>query len=235
MAAGDALTKVVNIDDRRVVRALRSVEEALGGRESLSDTLLDLEDIDSHDPGIQKITLLARMLVDPKHQSKSLATLCSDVGLSVGKFLQLFHKAKGARALTVAISKLHDRLPEIADDIAKKSVTRKVRCWSCGGMGKRRDDKGAITKEPCPLCRGRGFDIEHSDVERQKLAAQITNLVQPAGSPKVQVNTQVNVEGQHPGIRTSAAFREATDRLLYPGKTQRADTVDAELVKGERG
>lgn len=238
MPAGDSLTKVVNIDDRRVVRALRKMEDALGGREALSDTLSDLSDVDSQDPSVQKATALASMLADPAHSSKSLATLCAEVGLSVGKFLKLFHDAKAARSFSITLSRFHDDLPRMADDIMKKAVTRKVKCRICKGIGRQHDAEGKLTKLACSKCFGTGVVVEESDYQRQKLAAEITGLVQNGSGTRVQVNTQVNVN-EATGARTSASFREATDRLLYPGKSRKPQQlsapIEAEIVNEKEG
>lgn len=222
--------------DHRVEEALASLEAALGGRSKIIATLMQLT------PGEDETNFM-EMLADPRNDTQNLAKVAALAGLSVGRVLQIFKEAKGAEAYVRSINRVYDRLPEIAGDIADRSVPTLARCAPCRGTGVIDSTTGQAQvpgADPAKLvdcwpCEGTGKVTVLPDLERQKLALQIGGLVKKDGTV-IMGNVDARVTN-NAFIRTTPDWRTATDRLLFPGKAREtaATVVDAEIVDAEVG
>lgn len=235
--AKDPLSKPISLAhlDQRVEEALSSLERALGGRHSLISSLLQANLGDAENNFME-------MLADPRNDAINLAKVAGLAGLSVGRVLQIFKEAKGAEAYVRSINRVYDRLPEIAGDIADRSVPTTTRCVPCRGTGVVDQTTGAAQvpgADPANLvacwpCEGLGTVVVHPDLERQKLALQIGGLVKKDGTV-IMGNVDARVTN-NAFIRSTPDWRTATDRLLFPGKAREvAKVVDAgeDVVEAE--
>jgi RecJ-like exonuclease len=123
-------------------------------------------------------------MCDPKRQRDSLVVIARDAGMLPSHVIDLFRNASFAKANALAFAQLTEKLPEIAKDIADKSVDAKIECPSCFGEG----EVEGIGK--CPQCLGKGKVFRTSDLDRQKIALTSTGLLKQGAG--VNVNVQQN-------------------------------------------
>lgn len=222
---------------RDVDQALASLEKALGGRSQILSTLVQADLTDDEQ-------LICDLLADPQNDNRSLAKVCGIAHYSLSRLLDLFKKAKGAEAYIKSVNRVYEKLPDIAGDIAERSVPQKARCGDCRGIGlvKRvdvdddgkpkfsEDGKRVWIEEQCWPCEGTGQITILPDLERQKLALQIGGLIKEKGPAVI-----VDQRNQLAFSRTNSDFRSATDALLFGRKTPEAQpeaqVVDAEVVQ----
>lgn len=217
----------------RVANALKGIEEAAGGRMKLI-TELSAANLT---PDLEYVVGL---IADPRNDTKTLARICSMADITVGKFLSLMGEVKMSRAILDAQDRVARLLPEVAEDLMKRSVPYTVECSGCMGTGnvmvikRGQNVGGGGTPEepdevPCPECRGRGELSRQPDFERQKIALEMAGMIKRGGG--VQVGVQVNTPGLIPPLTTSSKFRGATDRLMFGRRAPESQTVDAEVVE----
>jgi len=219
--------------NQRVEEALTSLERALGGRHSLIASLLQANLGDSENTFME-------LLADPRNDTANLAKIAGLAGLSVGRVLQIFKEAKGAEAYVRSINRIYDRLPDIAGDIADRSVPTTTRCALCRGTGVVDSTTGAAQvpgADPANLvacwpCEGLGKVVVHPDLERQKIALQIGGVLKKDGTV-IMGNVDARSVVNNAFIRSTPDWRTATDRLLFPGKSREVVKVveEAEIVE----
>lgn len=210
---------------KAVETALATLEEALGGREAIT-TSLSLASLSEEE------TTVLYLLCDPANAGKSLAWVVGSAGITIGKLLELFSKGEFADSYVKAIRKVYKAIPDVAEDVMKGAVTRFKTCSVCEGVGKvtiRREvfEADGAQKKPrefedvvkrCLNCEGSGKVEIEADLERQKVALQMGGLLKQPGGVVVNNTQQTTNNSANVTIRSSADFRTATDRLLYPGR-----------------
>lgn len=211
-------------------RALATFEQAVGGRAALVSALQHAISTDDDE-------FVVGMIADPRNDLRSLGTICRQGNVKFTAILRLFRDAGFVKAQLEAFQRVWALLPEVAGDIAARSIPHYVVCSGCGG------DKVVLVKEkqeqengreieveierPCPFCRGAGEILKEPDFERQKLTLEIGRML-PAKGAGVQVGVQVNAQQQVGifGADVLKEFRASSDRLLYPGR--RREVVEAQ-------
>jgi len=214
-------------------RAISSFEKVVGGRGSLVAAMHANPELRDE----QRI--IVDLLSDPANDQTPIGEICHTAGVHIGDILQLFKSGRFARAQVEAIDKLAEKLPEIAEDFASRAVEREVACSGCRGTGDViNPNDGEVTR--CLNCRGTGRVTEVPTLDRQRLAFELGGL-----GPRKEKGAGVNIgifNPSHDARVTSSDLkdlREATTRLLYPGRHGGEDTsavvdtsgaTDAEVI-----
>jgi hypothetical protein len=222
--------QVISLDPHpKVVEALAQLEEAVGGRDQIAANLQISQDLTVEE------TILSNLLADPANQNKSLAELCGQTGITIGRVLEMFSKAEGAQAYAKSLSKIYRKLPDVVGDVMDRALPRQKLCIPCKGAGRITTRKEGETLEvECLACGGAGTTIEEAELERQKIALQLGGFLKD--KPGVLINSTTNNVSQTMNLqvlKSTPDFRTATDRLLYPHKEKAlpAGAVDAEIVE----
>jgi len=229
---GDLEQAVVPLDPHpKVIAALEQLEEAVGGREHIA-TALQI----SHEKLTVEEEILMNLLADPENQSRSLAELCGQTGITIGRVLEMFAKAEGAQAYVKSLNRIYRKLPDVVGDVMNRALPRMKVCGACRGLGKYEVKKdGESIETVCLACGGAGNIEEVPELERQKVALQLGGLMKEKNGG-VQINSTTNNVNQTMTlnvVKSTPDFRTATDRLLYPHKEKAlpAAPVDAEVVE----
>jgi len=237
----DKIVQAGRTMQERVDHALRQLERALGGRDAIASALHCAEDLTPDE------TRVANLLADPSHARKPIRQVlqAADPTLTIGRLLKIFAKGKGAEAYALSLAKIYDGAPKTAAYLMETSVPHKGNCPECYGRAKRIVKELAcehppdappcekcagsgkiLIEGPCRRCEGTGRVEKEPETERIKLALQAAGIVKDAG---VRVsNTTVNASIEATLVQTSAAFRSATDKILWQQPEQ---VQDAEVVK----
>lgn len=199
----------------RAIEALRHLEDSVGGRDGLIDTLVlaKLDDRQQH---------FLRMLADPARATDSLATLCRDAALKPNDLIEMYRSASFAKANALAIGRAATAIPAIVDDLADKSVDRVVMCRACRGTLV--DSAGGR----CPACAGKGTMVLDSDLARQHTLLDMLGLGRKAAGGATIINTNAQINQTSVGSLFSS-FVKATDRAAYAVDTPPTDVVEGEL------
>jgi hypothetical protein len=191
--------------------ALDTFEDSVGGRQALVEAL-SLSSLD------KKQEHLLHLLSDPAREHDGLATIARDAGINPGQILDLFRNAAFAKAHAISLGKLSESLPNIMDDLISKSVDAEVQCPECRG-----EQLGE--SQTCFTCHGRGTIMRSSDIDRQKVALEVSSLLKKGGGVNVNVNQAVGIV--QPGSFFSRYVKDS-DAAAYD-----VDTIDAEPVTSE--
>lgn len=168
------------LESRKTKSALESFEDAVGGRQTLIDTI-SMANLD------KKQEHFLRILCDPARSRDNLATICRDTGMVPSQVIDLFRTASFAKAHAIGMGVISEAVPAIMKDIAEKSVDAEVICPSCLGN----DNPLGV----CQRCNGAGRVLRESDIDRQKIALEVSGMLKKGGGVNVQVNQQVNTVG----------------------------------------
>jgi len=237
--------------------ALRKLERALGGRAAIAAALHLAEDITASEKAV------AEAIANPRNARRSLRRLIADTDpdMTFAKVLKMFAKGRTAETYAKTINNIHRGLPAAADHLMKTSVPYPQQCPAChgkkkvaeGGSVKCEDCRGAgcgvcrgagsfRAMVPCLQCAGTGELLREPDTDRMRLAFQVSGMLQQGGGISI-TNNQVTQQVEATFVQTSAAFRSATDNLLWapaaalppaqPEEYFEKPAVEAELVEEE--
>lgn len=178
-------------------QAIDTLIKALGGRESLLDTLAVASDA----PEVEGIISL---LLDPRYAKMSIRSICHMAGLTVVDLFAALKKAMITRAHLVAYKAITDAIVPVVEDVMKRAAPYTIPCYGCGGGGTIADPDKPLLSEPtpmiCPDCKGGGKLLQLPDLDRQKLALELAQLVQKSAGLQIQQNTlQVSAGGSDGG------------------------------------
>lgn len=206
-SGGAALTRS---DRDSADQALGAFLTALGGRQKLVEAL----EIGAPQAEIDKVLDL---LADPRYDGWSLRRICEMAGLAVPDLLVAFRSATLIKAQIAATQTIAAGIVPVVADIMHRAAPHELPCGACGGLGE-------ITPEPtkkqpnpspedCKACRGTGREQVLPELERQKLAIELADLVKKGGG--ISLNQQ-NVTIAAGGSTTGALERmqQAVGRVL---------------------
>lgn len=204
---------------------INAFERTLGGREALVDALA----LDDSAPIVQ----LTNALCDPSFDKQSLASIALKVGLTFSDLLRAYRNAALAKAHIVAVNKLVTKIPEIIDDIVKRSAPYDEPCERCNGKGvitrMGRATKTGGPTEPieiaCSTCHGVGTIHRLPDLDRQRLVLELSELLKTPGSSRT-VMQQINMPAASDvpgstrvGPGALEQMQQAVTSILYASKT----------------
>lgn len=161
--------------------AIEQVVKALGGRGNLLDALSVAADA----PEVEKIV---QLLVDPRYDQISLRRLCSMAGLTVVDLFAAYKKAMVVKAQLVAYQAITDHLLPVVVDVMKRAAPYKIPCYDCAGSGEMAGEKPGDPKVICSTCAGQKELLQLPDLDRQKLALELGQLVQKSAGINIQQN-----------------------------------------------
>lgn len=168
--------------------AIRRFEEALGGRESLVETLISSPELTEDQQRIVGI------LADPRSDATTLGVLCKKAGILPGQLFKLYRDAAIAKAHIEVIHRTASKIGEVAEDILRRSLPHESPCETCKGIGQLTDEptKGNPNPSPypCHACSGRGIQKVDSSLEHQKIALTLVGTLKQGGGG-IQVTNQI--------------------------------------------
>lgn len=226
------LTQAIAKVPKRIEDALNTFETTLGGREKVLSSLFAL-------PPTNEIDYVVGLIADPRNDDLSLAQICAIGGISIGKLLAFWKDASGMKAQLEAIDKISRYLPDVVEDVMKRSLPMEEPCYRCETTGKVESPKagGGTETVICFKCQGSGKLITAPNLETQKVAIQLGGFLKQG--PSVSINTQFNKQENNAYFSRDdfQSFRSASDKLLFPGKERvtpqleyEEEPADAEII-----
>jgi hypothetical protein len=159
-------------------RAVEAFQQAVGGRAALIDAL----EIGSPRPEIDKVLDL---LADGRFDRTSLREVCDLAGITVAELMVAFRSATLIKAQIAATAQIAARIGPIVDDVLTRAAPHDAICETCGGRGQITPDPTRVvpnpSPQPCRPCQGRGHRRVVPDLERQKLALDLAELLKKSG------------------------------------------------------
>lgn len=207
--------------------AIDQVVKALGGRGNLLDALSVAADA----PEVEQVVSL---LLDPRYDQYSLRKLCTMAGLTVVDLFAAYKKAMVVKAQLIAYQAITDHLLPVVVDVMRRAAPYKIPCYDCAASGLVAGEKAGDPPVTCPTCAGQKELLQLPDLDRQKLALELGQLVQKSAGINIQQNTGVVVpppdvdpaQGRGTLIELQHAIAE-----LQSGP--RTPIIDATLVPAE--
>lgn len=190
--------------------AVTLVEEALGGRQKLLEALAFAE-------STPLVSRLLGLLGDPEHDVLSLAQICARGNLTPGDLLAAYRQAKLGIAQALATQAIADKLPEVTADVMLRATPHEVECPTCRGVGtiQPKPTKKDPHPEPesCPTCQGQQYIGVLPDLDRQKVALDLGQLIPK--SPGVSVQMQQTQQTLNASTGNLAELQQAVGDLMY--------------------
>jgi len=224
-----ALEKKSSFYTPTVVTELQKIEEELGGRTQLVGML-------TLAPLTPDLRYVLGMLGDPNQRTASLAEICARGNILPGDLLRHLASAVMLKGKLKASQKIAAGIAAVTEDVMRRAAPYEAPCnGGCQGTG-------TITPEPtpaapnpspgpCEVCQGTGRLIYSPDLERQKLAIDMAQLL-PKGGIQIGLQQTVNQAGSSSGGGAFEKFQEATDRVLY-GSGEQPPVVDGALTEDD--
>lgn len=216
------------VDGKRVPTAVQqsivAYEAALGGRKALIEQLSSGD----HSEEVQQVLTI---IADPRFDRWTLAKICAHAGISPGQLFQAFRHAAIARAQVFAMVAVADAVPRITADLLAEAIAHTAICTACNGEGTKINEPTAKVPEPqpykCSACQGLGKIHVPADLERQKLALEMANILKKAGGIAIQNNM---VAPAAPTTRGGSLeqLQQAIGEIMY-GARGREDLPTPEL------
>lgn len=211
--------------------AIDTFVKALGGRDALLDTLAVAADA----PEVDRIVSL---LLDPRYADWSLRRLCRDANLTIVDLFAAYKSAMITRAHLTAYRTITARLLPVVEDVMQRAAPYEVPCHECSGIGTVAplDKKGKPIPDaapvPCDQCRGHGRVLCMPDLDRQKLALELGQLVQKAGGLIMQQNSLTLNSAGEKGSAVGSSFLDLQQavRSIVSGPRQPLPTVNVSPV-----
>lgn len=216
-----------------VVDALRQIEVDLGGRAHIVG-LLTLAPLNSD------LRYILGLLGDPKNQTKSLAAICALGSILPGELIKHLSAAALLRGKVLASQAIGDGIQAVAQDVMRRAAPFEETCYACRGTGSVVPEP---TKEvpnpeagPCEACGGGGVLRYQPELERQKLAIEMAQLLPKGGGLHI---LNANVQGASGGAGGSGTplerLQQLTDQILYgkpgmPGGLEEDPPVEGTVV-----
>jgi hypothetical protein len=213
-----------------VRKAIDALEVAMGGRAGLIDALSTSEDPD--------VEYLLGLIADPRADDLSLGVLCDRGNITPGQLLRLYRTARIAKAQVLALDKVADATPAVAEDVMRRAQNHYRICPSCAGTREGweaiRDAAGKPTgdsqKVPCKPCDGTGQILSDASLDHQRMALELAGLLVKGGGTQIALGVQVSTPAAAPGGPLPfASLQLAVQKILQPDAAPEPP-VDATLV-----
>lgn len=188
-------------------RAVETFVKLTGGRDALVETL----ELAGSSPDVQKVL---ELLADPRYERMSLARICSLAGLTVADFFAAFRTARLQRAQIEAIELVARGLAPVVADVMRRAAPYELTCPACHGTGT--VAKGDEPSVPCETCHGIGSSTQEPDLDRQKLALELADLLKKGGGLTISQTNQTvayGVGGGGAGLGTLERVQQAVSGL----------------------
>lgn len=214
-----------------VVAQLALIEKDLGGRQALVG-LLSLAALTPD----QRYVL--GLLGDPDCDGQTLAEICTLGNILPGELLSQLTVAAQRLGKVRAAQIVAAGTPAVVDDIMRRAAPYEESCPTCQGVGSITADPTPTTPNPspapCQICAGGGRLRYPPDLERQKLAVDLAQLLPKGGGLNIalqQNNGLAGSGGSSTGMGLAEKLDAFMDQLLYADQPPPpAGTVDAVAV-----
>lgn len=200
-------------------KAIGTFLDSIGGRDQLLDTL----SVAAEAPEVERVV---ELLLDPRYEKTSLRRLCTIANLTVLDLFAAYKKAMVVQAHLQAYRVITSKLLPVVEDVMTRAAPYTIPCADCSATGSVVEGKETIV---CPACHGHKAVIVHPDLDRQKLALELAQLVQKAAGLNIQQNTVNLPAGGGKGDAGSLVDLQHAVRELLRGP--RTPIVDADLVE----
>jgi hypothetical protein len=202
---------------------------ALGGRQALLDTLVVAD-------GTSEVHQIVNLLIDPRYGGWSLRRLCATAGLTIADLFTAYKKALLVRAHLQATKVITDNLVAVVDDVMQRSRPREIVCPACAGLTTVTPEPTRAVPnpapQPCATCRATGRVIEQPDLDRQKVALELAQLLQTRGGITVQQNSVTLPAGGSGAPGALEQLQQAVHEVLYPRRVADAEPAPVSAVDG---
>ena len=169
-------------------------------------------------------------LADPRYTGYSLARICRLLDLSPAHFFTAYQTARQIRSKIAAMDKVADGIVPVVEDVMKRAAPYEHTCDTCEGTG-------TVTPEPtkknpnpeperCETCRGVGKVTIYPELDRQKLALDLAQLLPKSAGVNIlnQQNVQANL--QPAGSGTLEKMQQALASLANRPLVLEADATE---------
>lgn len=210
--------------------AVEAFAVALGGRQALLESLT----VAGGTPDIDKIT---NLLLDPRYGGWSLRRLCRAAGLTIADLFLAYKKALLVRAHLQATKIVADQLVQVVTDVMRRSQPYEAICEGCKGLGQVTAEPSTKHPNPsplpCPACGGLGRRTYLPELDRQKVALELGQLLQKSGI-NIQQNSLLLPAGGASSTTPGALeqLQQAVNEVLYP-RARLIDPPAPPTVEGE--
>lgn len=205
--------------------AVDTVIQALGGKAQLLDTLAVAADA-------PEVEAIIGLLLDPRYAKWSLRRLCTLANLTVLDLFTAYKKAMIVKAHLLAYQAITDRILPVVEDVMRRAAPYEIPCYACGATGQVPDPDATSPDAPlltCPTCAGHTKLLQLPDLERQKLALELAQLVQKSAGLQIQQTNLTNVPpAADPDDRGTLIELQQAVRELLSGP--RTPILDGETV-----
>lgn len=243
-----ALARAQKIFPPTVVRQLEEIEQNLGGRAEVVGMLVLA-------PLTPDLRYILGLLGDPQHIRTSLAEICALGNVLPGELLKHLAQAALLKGKVQASQKIGDGIAAVAEDVMRRAAPYEDACSTCAGIGSLTPDPTPAipnpSPEPCETCHGTGRLLYRPDLERQRLAIDMAQLLPKSGGIQIGLQ-QNNGVGSVGGVGgTLERLQALSDRVLYgdpddaapaddpadaaPADAARETVEDGEVVEGAAG
>jgi hypothetical protein len=195
------------------LEAVETFATAVGGRDALLDTLA----IAGTAPECERVV---NLLLDVRYRQLGLRRLCAMAGLTVADLFAAYKKALIVKAHVEAARAIAGKLPAVVDDVMTRAVPTAIRCPECHNAPDRRPR--------CWRCLGTGQAQSEPELERQKLALELGQLLEKKGGLSI-VNQNLNAATA--GAMSSGPLeqlQQAVGDLLFAPTRRRAQAPQEE-------
>lgn len=209
-----------------VVKELAQIETDVGGRAALVGML-------ALAPLTKDLQYVLGLLGDPQRKGESLAELCAAANVLPGELLKHLAQAAMQRGRILAAQRIGAGMPAVVEDIMRRAAPFEDACHACLGTGSVVPDPTPETPnpvhQPCETCQGAGKLKYQPDLERQKLAVELSQLLPKGGGIQIamqQNNVPGGGSGSTLGMGSLERLQMATDRILYGDELPGASMAD---------
>jgi hypothetical protein len=192
-------------------QALGAFLDAIGGRIKLVEAL----EIGAPQAEIDKVLDL---LADPRYDRWSLRQICELAGLSVPDLLVAFRSATLIKAQIAATQTIAAGIVPVVADIMHRAAPHEGVCPICDGLGQITPNPTKKQPNPAPedcrSCHGRGRLQVLPELERQKLAIDLADLVKKGGGISLNQQNVTIASGGGSAVGALERMQQAVGRVL---------------------
>jgi len=215
-AQGDALTPA---ESDLSSHAIDTFVKVVGGRAKLTEILTIAGESAEVD---QVVTLL----LDPRYDALPLRRICALANLTIVDLFAAYKKALLVEAHLRAYKEVTDRLVPVVIDVMTRAAPYHLPCDACGGRGALPDpDDPTAPHQICAICQGHRVLLHYPDLDRQKLALDLAQLVQKAGGSATNI-IQANLTTPPSATPASRGALEALQQAVGDLLAARPLTID---------
>lgn len=210
-----------------VVQELEAIEASLGGRQEIVGMLVLA-------PLTPDLRYLLGLLGDPRSATQSLAEICTLANVLPGALLKHLGEAALLRGKVLASQQIGLGIAAVTGDVMRRAAPYEEVCNAgCQGTGTITPDPSAAQPNPvptpCETCLGTGRLRYQPDLERQKLAIEMANLLPKSGGINI---AQINAPAAGgTGEGALEKIQQLSDQILYGASGGGAAAVDGELTE----